>query len=221
MKKAAEYYGHCQACDRLQKLPDGFLAKHGYQVANRGYGGYFSGTCKGSGHLPYEEDCQWIKNFLIPEAKTEEKRLINFCARLRIAPKEPIAHHQCYGMFGAYWTQVKLLGLPEHKYPIMQEPPSQYNKTGQVPASRHSWLPNVGEATPEALLKLAIAMDEYYAEQIERWELLKVRRYIQWQEKRVADWKLRPLPPVDMNKELKKQADKRFNERELSFITNI
>lgn len=218
MVKAAEFYGHCQACDRMQKLPNGVLAKHGYQVIERGNYGYFAGACKGSGHSPYEEDCTWIKTFLIPEARKEEKRLVDFCAKLRIAPIVPIAHHQIYGMFGPHWAQVKLLGQPDHKYPALQEPQSRYNETGIVPAHRFTWLPNVGEATPEALLKLAAAMDEYYATQIERWDLLKVRRYIEWQEKRVADWKLRPLPPVDMTKMLKKASEKAFTEREARFV---
>lgn len=44
--------GHCQACGRIQAVVvrGGLIAKHGYTVD----GGYFSGTCQGSGELPLE-----------------------------------------------------------------------------------------------------------------------------------------------------------------------
>lgn len=45
----ATHQGTCQCCLRIQALPQGRLAKHGYQVAFRGSGGWFSGTCRGSG----------------------------------------------------------------------------------------------------------------------------------------------------------------------------
>ena len=48
----ATHYGHCQVCNRRQKLPNGKLAKHGYQIL----GGYFDGVCFGSEHLPIEQD---------------------------------------------------------------------------------------------------------------------------------------------------------------------
>lgn len=54
MKKST-HSGICQVCGRRQQLPDGRLAKHGYQVKHRGQGGYFIGTCRGSGCLPYEQ----------------------------------------------------------------------------------------------------------------------------------------------------------------------
>jgi hypothetical protein len=48
--------GHCQICDRYQKIPKGLLAKHGY---SREYG-FFNGTCHGSDHPPYEHSCDLI-----------------------------------------------------------------------------------------------------------------------------------------------------------------
>lgn len=49
MKKST-HDGTCQLCGRLQALPNGKLAKHGYTTR----WGFFSGTCPGSEHLPYE-----------------------------------------------------------------------------------------------------------------------------------------------------------------------
>ncbi len=212
-KKAAEYYGRCQACDRLQKLPDGVLAKHGYQVIGRGNQGYFAGTCKGSGHNPYEEDCTWIKNFLIPQAKDEENRLIEFISELRLTPKEPKAYHQCYGRFGSYWQEVQILMIDGRAH--LQLPVNEYDKNGLTPLSRYTWLPRF----ESDLLKVAAAMNEYFIEHDVKYDLRRIQNYIIWQESRVADWKLRPLPPVHMFKELKKQSEKAFHEREASFVS--
>lgn len=53
----ATHTGTCQACGREQKCPKGVIAKHGYTVLGRGNGGFFNGTCKGSGHAPLEVSC--------------------------------------------------------------------------------------------------------------------------------------------------------------------
>jgi hypothetical protein len=46
----ATHYGHCQICGARQLLPGSVLAKHGYTTK----WGFFSGTCTGSGHQPFE-----------------------------------------------------------------------------------------------------------------------------------------------------------------------
>lgn len=51
MKTKATHYGTCQLCGSLQKLPNGVLAIHGYQVAWN----QFHGTCHGTGQLPFEQ----------------------------------------------------------------------------------------------------------------------------------------------------------------------
>jgi hypothetical protein len=51
MKTKATHYGTCQLCGSLQKLPDGVLALHGYQVDWN----QFHGICHGAGQLPFEQ----------------------------------------------------------------------------------------------------------------------------------------------------------------------
>ena len=46
----ATHYGTCQVCGRLQALPDGVLAKHGYDVEFH----FFRGVCPGAAHKPLE-----------------------------------------------------------------------------------------------------------------------------------------------------------------------
>jgi hypothetical protein len=50
--KAATHNGTCQVCLRMQALPNGKLAKHGYTVEHH----YFEGVCPGAAHLPLEQD---------------------------------------------------------------------------------------------------------------------------------------------------------------------
>ena len=82
----ATHSGHCQACGRLQKLPDGKLAKHGYTIAH----GFFSGTCVGSHHLPFEVSCDLLPRF-IEAAKTHLLGVESFQAELRKPATEPVA----------------------------------------------------------------------------------------------------------------------------------
>jgi hypothetical protein len=52
----ATHKGTCQICGRMQALPKGLLAMHGYDTAH----GFFNGICRGSGNLPYELSCDMI-----------------------------------------------------------------------------------------------------------------------------------------------------------------
>jgi hypothetical protein len=49
--KAATHNGTCQVCLRMQALPNGKLAKHGYTVEHH----YFEGVCPGAEALPLEQ----------------------------------------------------------------------------------------------------------------------------------------------------------------------
>jgi hypothetical protein len=60
-KRKATHQGTCQCCGRLQKLPGGFLSKHGYTVD----WGYFNGVCGGAHHLPLEQDRTIVDAFVV------------------------------------------------------------------------------------------------------------------------------------------------------------
>jgi hypothetical protein len=62
-----EVKGTCQACERVCKLPGGFVASHGYTRELT----YHKGVCAGSGHPPYEVSCEAIPVFI---RTTEEHR---------------------------------------------------------------------------------------------------------------------------------------------------
>lgn len=67
MKTKATHYGTCQLCGSLQKLPDGVLALHGYQVDWN----QFHGICHGAGQLPFEQS----KDFAEAQIKRSEDYL--------------------------------------------------------------------------------------------------------------------------------------------------
>lgn len=48
--------GHCQCCCRIQAVRDNRIAKHGYEVKDRGVGGWFSGVCDGHRFAPVQVD---------------------------------------------------------------------------------------------------------------------------------------------------------------------
>lgn len=52
MNDKSTHLGECQICGSQQCLPNGKLAKHGYNVEY----GFFSGVCCGSGYLPFEQE---------------------------------------------------------------------------------------------------------------------------------------------------------------------
>lgn len=68
--------GHCQLCDRQQavNVTTGLLAKHGYTKR----WGFFSGTCPGSGALPYERSCLEIAPVIVHLEGT----VARFCAHI-------------------------------------------------------------------------------------------------------------------------------------------
>jgi len=64
MKTKATHYGTCQLCGSLQKLPNGVLANHGYQVDWH----QFHGICHGAGHPPFEQS----KDFAVDQLRRAE-----------------------------------------------------------------------------------------------------------------------------------------------------
>lgn len=72
----ATHQGTCQACGRIQKLPKGVLAKHGFE---RPWGSRETEGCYGTNELPFELSCEITKDALksheeLIAARTEDLR---------------------------------------------------------------------------------------------------------------------------------------------------
>ncbi len=194
--KPATHRGSCQCCGSVQKLPEGVLSKHGYTTR----WGFFSGTCTGSGSLPYEQSFDLIARFVaLAEAKLAD--LEAFRARLLETPAEGTtsawvnvyrrgtfhmkAHHAWIELpltFTAHtaregdfrWLTVTY----EHPDSLKAEPVPFYGLHTDNPL----------DYVRSANQKRAQALEP---------EIAQVERYIAWQAKRVADWKETPLLPLE------------------------
>jgi len=209
MPKAATHYGTCQGCGRLQKLPNDVLAKHGYEVVSRGFGGYFAGTCRGSSRPTYEESCHWIKNFIIPELEKHLANLRTFQDRLRIASTEPKGYfHEYIRNFGYAWNNVELSIADDGRVTFLN-----YEK-------KQEWLHRYSGMPRGDLLSIAAALNIRYADWLETHDIRRSIRALEWQRNRVTKWKYRPhdLIPVPDAKALVKRSNEQFYEREASFL---
>lgn len=60
-----EFKKTCQICGRLIGAKRGTIAHHGYKVqGQRGWDQWFSGSCQGTHHLPYEESCKVLNQHI-------------------------------------------------------------------------------------------------------------------------------------------------------------
>ena len=75
--------GTCQVCGRIQKLPGGVLANHGYNLTYK----FFMGTCYGSGALPYELSCDLVKDS-VRISRDSQERILRIIAQLERSENE-------------------------------------------------------------------------------------------------------------------------------------
>lgn len=190
----AAHRGHCQVCNRIQKLPSGKLAKHGYQVLS----GYFEGTCFGSGELPLELDkkivvksIEWAK---VQQAKFEES--IVTWSRPATEPEawfnEYVESISRYLPSQYVWRRVPLLQekvtpRPDYTY---TENFFTNHKGQKVPLRRHS-------IYGDDLLKIANELNAKYVEQFLKKAVRDMRQYASDQKHRIEVWHKQPLLPLE------------------------
>jgi hypothetical protein len=191
VKNKATHRGHCQVCNRVQKLPNGLLAKHGYAVL----GGYFEGTCYGSGHSPLELD----KTMVIKSIEFTHKRIQEFndaVLRWSVPATEPEAwFHEYNQYFGKYiWRRVPLQREVKpfengHSFNIDTFTDSDGKKQ---PLQRYS-------ISGPTLLNIADQMNRKYIDNY-LWKGIKdMTQYIKDQRHRIATWHKQPLMPLEEN----------------------
>ena len=196
MPKTATHSGECQGCGRQQKLPDGKLSLHGYEVQWN----QFSGTCDGAKEPPYELSCEYCKATIV-RSRAQMERHLEAAKALRIPTKDPILSdlnvptewnfkRRAYDTRVAF--NVRLEVVPDSTSTKIT---GIYTMGGEVKTvditGSHGIRPR-WEGTPLQIV------NRFRREAAETQEMFAghLDRYIKWQEKRVADWKLRPLTPV-------------------------
>lgn len=185
MSNKATHSGHCQLCGRLQKLPDGVLAKHGYTKE----WGFFDGTCPGSGFLPYEVSCDQVKA-RIPQIadRAELERQVIKTLRTNPLPEDEMQvwayKYVRYGVSGYRWieTRVEKVGQSSYQY---------WDDQGHRPG----WQRTEGDWRKGDKTAQQYFMEKYLAYLTS--ELVKVEQYHQWLERRAAEWTLKETIPCD------------------------
>lgn len=79
-KLKSTHKGECQFCEKIHKMPNGRITKHGYTVVKS----EFAGVCLGSGLLPYNLSCEDITAVLIPQIEKIATRLRTQANRVKI-----------------------------------------------------------------------------------------------------------------------------------------
>ena len=215
MKAKATAAGSCQACGRVQKLPNDLLALHGYSVQWN----TFIGQCPGSKHEPYEQSCALIKRF-IASAKESRKTIQARIDELNKPATEPKAWFAEY--VPATWQnrharyedrEVSL--FTEAAQPVtleeadrnarwvalMNEGIAVKKHDDYVPQPTIFWFDLQGKrvnafthsVNSNSALETATKMNQKFAEHQLVPRVKQLNEYIRWQQQRVTDWKLAPL----------------------------
>jgi hypothetical protein len=206
-KQKATHYGHCQVCGSRQKLPNGRLAKHGYTLEY----GFFNGTCFGSNELPYELSCELVK-----EAKGRAlARIDELTLRadtLRTADYSNVntAWQSVYfpatfarGARGGYrWLECEITCVARESNQCLAgetEPHKwyefYYTYTDQVGKTKQNRINFYGEKisdTPTMVRRC----NSKYAETFDR-IAAQAKSYVVDCTRRIKDWKLAELTPVE------------------------
>lgn len=188
----ATHIGECQCCCRRQMLPKGVLAKHGYQVA--GYG-FFNGVCWAAGQLPYEVSCDFIKDTVLPRLHMEHKSLIDFQLSLLGNATEEKGYHSVGTPYGYVWKKVDVIKEEGTIYLVYEEQRTIYadKVLRKKHAFQYSWINVHGRNA----LEVADQMNRHYAEGEVQRNIEFIARQIKDQDRRVAEWKLTDLEPVN------------------------
>ena len=197
MKKST-HIGSCQCCGSIQKLPDGRLSTHGYHVR----WGFFDGICRGTQVLPYERSCDLIKGF-IESAQGRKADLEAYIASLLQPATEPRGWWHQYisgdghrSRSGYKWIKVELRKVEKSYADGTKYVEEVYvDHQGKEQALYRSGY----YGYEKDLLVIATNLNALYVERDCKPMLEQLESYIKWQQKRVANWKLVELKPVEEN----------------------
>ena len=170
----ATHKGHCQYCNALQKLPNGVLSNHGYTVEYN----FFNGICFGSGRLPYEQSCDLIADS-IRYAITRKEELNAEIVRLSQPATEAKGKVRLYLNYKYLWLDCEIVLENDKFYAVT-------NKDRFFIGHRRG----SDTVLTEMDHQRSRLTDEY------RKTVFEIGNYIDFQQKRLNDWKLRELSPL-------------------------
>lgn len=190
-KIKSTHKGHCQFCGRLQMLPNGNLAKHGYTINH----GYFSGTCIGSENLPFEQSCSLLES-IIKSAEINLSELKIFQENLR----KPATKTECYYYIyhDGNWKHkgYYLWEIVQVRFVVYNEDAVEYAGIEYLYDDKWKKTSWFCKKTEEDLLKKCTEQNIVYA----NWHmhyLKNLENFINWQQNRMKNWSVKDLLPVE------------------------
>jgi hypothetical protein len=184
----ATHYGHCQVCGSRQKLPGGLLAKHGYTTR----WGFFSGTCHGSGHLPFELDTSLIEA-AIERAQFDRTVILDEAAEVRTqADPDGCWVHAYYasnerGGSGYRWIRTQI---------SYGDGPCRTISYWHPGDGRPARWDQLGYYESRDLVEAARWSNARYAKSYLEPRAKGLAEYAQWQQARLVGWAPKDLEPV-------------------------
>jgi hypothetical protein len=196
--------GHCQFCGRLQMLPSGVLAKHGYTIL----GGFFSGVCRGSAHSPFEVSCDQLPIYIDEAART-----LSSVEEFQESLRRPVTENKAWfrtehrnvrrGSWSPSTYRWALCSVRVETIPYRDGDGSykKFYRDGDTKLEkdtqeRVAFEPEISASYSATLEDVCNHANEVYADYLEH-EAVSLRRYIDWQKNRVSAWKAAELLPVD------------------------
>lgn len=199
MSIKATHKGTCQCCGASQKLPSDVLSKHGYTVK----WGFFSGVCQGAGHLPYELSCDLIKSCIAnaqeilakdeaTQASYRNRNDGNMAWLLQ--RRKPVR----YGFPATYvWIDVEIFVKfnPFSDVADCAEGQRGYNTFHYIDPETKEERKIESYDYSISLENFVKSLNERRAKEMDA-KITQIKRYITWQTKRLADWKLSETTPI-------------------------
>lgn len=178
MAKRATHDGQCQVCGQTQRLPGGVLAKHGYTTK----WGFFSGTCYGSGALPFEL-AKDLTEESIGRALDQAKSAQALAHKARTATEGPVWVHE-YHNYSYTWRQVELALEGGHIITFVY--------IGLDGKAKRIQSHNAGYAKTIDAVRTHLGAARAYDYDRDAKGLLG---YVRYQRERLVNWAVKPLRP--------------------------
>ena len=201
MKTKATHTGTCQICGRTQKLPSGMLSLHGYTKE----WGFFSGTCSGSSHLPFEQSISLIADAI----EKASKQLSDLSAESlawkngkqldgNLAWKHVYVSRNRFERGQYVWQHVQVISEQFKPISFSGNPVTLYSyaeiDADGKPGKPERFYPS---GVVESIDAVRRQLNSQYAEQHLDKRVAGLDRYVKWQQMRIKDWKPSELKPVE------------------------
>jgi hypothetical protein len=186
--KQATHNGECQICGRTQKLPNGQMAKHGYNVA----WGFFSGTCRGSDNLPFELSKSLVDG-AINDAKRHQTWLVGNIKEFREDTNPAKAYVRYYKRQDGYknaWVETSTIKVRDSNRIYSQWVVTVTERDGK------EYEAEIGYSHDMTAVEAAYRCNARFANSLEKNDLAGITRYIAWQTDRIKGWAVKPLTEI-------------------------